>query len=1219
MATNFPLPNLPLEWSKSESWLEQFGFYIISAGLDNDKKKATFLANCGPEAFDLVRGLLLPDKLSDDRVKFDLIEDGEDKVSILQKLTEHLKPKKILHYERYKFFCLRQKSRSVHQFVADLRTFSATCELGTLKSELLLTQFIIGVDNTKLKERFLSKAILSFETAIQEALLMEESTSAASAISSTAAEASAVCAFSPVSGLAPSKMSTKTTATLGACNSCGGMHSRASCKLRDAKCYKCQRNGHIARVCNSEQPVLRHTRVNKLEINHIAGANSFLREVIISRTMVTFLIDTGSPVTIISSEILSKVGGKLAETEKSLKCYSGIVIQTVGACKLTLEDSTTGRSASGEVLVVREGKCILGRDFIEMLDVLSVNQMAASDVLAQFHLKGGESILHGKIFPPRSLAHGMKLKVEEDIKQKLKDGILIPCENPIVSAPIVPVIKSSGAVRVCGDYTLTANQVIDAGSYHIPTFDEIIENIGKVKFYFKIDLKDAYLQIPLSEAAQRYTTVSTHLGNFSFTRLPFGISASPRIFQEFMDKVLADIPGVRAYQDDILGGGATRAEHDVRLREVQDRLAHYNLTPCSEKSVYCVKKVLFLGYILEDGSVQTDPERLAAFERIKSPVNKQQLKSVLGTLQYYCRFMKNFSTVAAPLHDLLKKTSKYLWTDDHENILRKLIDTMVKSAPLTIFDPQRPLFLICDGSATGVGAILTHDSEQKEIIQCASRKLSPAEHHYSNIEREALAIIYGLNRFRNFLSGREFTIISDHAPLQFIFDKTKGIRENVSARLQRWQIALRAHDFKVISCAGHSMHLPDTLSRIPYEEEIQVSVVDQYLANESKLIPVYELIKNAYRDDLDMIKLKRYIVADWPANVPNHLRQYSADVAEYCIHDGCIYRGFRLLVPQAMRNKVLALLHEGHVGIERMRRLCRMHFWWPRCDSAVGDHVLRCVPCQKARKIPVNKDLRSWSDTSAPMERLHVDVAHRNGKNFLVIYDVFSSWGDVHILKRLASDDVIIALRETFKYTLLPKCLVSDNGTCFTSEEFRHFCENNKIRHVTSPAYHKQSNGSAEKFIDTFKIFLNKNDDGALPTSLLVLNFCVRHNTTPTSSALRTPIEEILAYTPRTRLSASMEENVSKATNGVLTNHNGAGWKENVAEALGSNTSVDGGSRLIHESRILRPAAELEVDKTPATDKPSVPAMDEPDVPADEPVLRRSTREKHTPERLTYY
>ena len=473
--------------------------------------------------------------------------------------------------------------------------------------------------------------------------------------------------------------------------------------------------------------------------------------------------------------------------------------------------------------------------------------------------------------------------------------------------------------------------------------------------------------------------------------------------------------------------------------------------------------------------------------------------------------------------------------------------------------------------------------------------------------------------------------MSDHAPLKFIFDNTKSSRGQVSARLQRWQIALRAHDFTVVTCAGHTMHLPDTLSRLPYEEEIQVSVVDQYLSHESELIPMYELVKNAYHGDSDMVKLKKYIVDGWPVNAPSHMRQYSADVAEYCIHDGCIYRGYRLLVPQAMRNKVMALLHEGHVGIERMRRLCRMHFWWPRCDNAVSDHVLRCVPCQKARKIPVNKDLRSWSETSAPMERLHVDVAHRNGKNFLLIYDVFSLWGDVHILKRVTSDDIIVALRETFKYTLLPKCLVSDNGTCFTSEQFRRFCENNKIRHVTSPAYHKQSNGAAEKFIDTFKIFLNKNDTGAISTELLVLNFCVRHNTTPTSSALRAPIEEILAYTPRTRLSASLEGKMSNGKDVVLTNHDGAGWRESTTKALGSNTSVDADNRLVHESRILQPPDEVD---TPAAtgpccavqgnytlQSPARPVSDEP-VEAEEMVplaLRRSTREKRVPDRLTYH
>ena len=245
---------------------------------------------------------------------------------------------------------------------------------------------------------------------------------------------------------------------------------------------------------------------------------------------------------------------------------------------------------------------------------------------------------------------------------------------------------------------------------------------------------------------------------------------------------------------------------------MQQRLTQYQLTPCLQKSVLGVTKIRFLGYILENGGVQPDPEHLAAFEGINTPVDKQQLKSLLGTLQYYSHPVRNFSSLAAPLHNLPRKTSRFHWTPAHESILRGLISTMIKSTSLTVFDPLKPPFFTCNGSANGIGAVLTRDTEQREIIQCASRKLSPAELHYSNIEREALAIIYGLNCFRNFLSGCEFTIVSDHPPLRFIFDKTKDIHKNVSARLQHWQIALRAHDLKVVSCAGRAMHLLDTLS-----------------------------------------------------------------------------------------------------------------------------------------------------------------------------------------------------------------------------------------------------------------------------------------------------------------------------------------------------------------------------------------------------------------------
>ena len=159
MAASFPLPAMPLEWSTTESWLERYAFYVQSAKLQSSKK-ATFLANCVQEAYELVKGLVLPRKLSDADIVFDHPKEGE--VSIVSKLTEHLKPKEILHYERYKFFCYRQDRRSLQEFVANLRTLSATCNFNTMKDELLLTQFIIGVYDNKLREKFLAKADIKF-------------------------------------------------------------------------------------------------------------------------------------------------------------------------------------------------------------------------------------------------------------------------------------------------------------------------------------------------------------------------------------------------------------------------------------------------------------------------------------------------------------------------------------------------------------------------------------------------------------------------------------------------------------------------------------------------------------------------------------------------------------------------------------------------------------------------------------------------------------------------------------------------------------------------------------------------------------------------------------------------------------------------------------------------------------------------------------------------
>lgn len=536
MATSFPLPALPLEWSQAESWLEQFGFYSVGANIPNNRKKATFLANCGVDAYNLIRSLILPISLTEVRVVFDEPNAENNEISIVQTLSNHLRPRRILHYERYKFFNCFQKQRKIQEFVADLRTKSSTSDFADLKDALLLTQFIIGLNDSKLREKFLSKIELTFEQAIQEALLFEESSCAASSISNSNELSNSICSLARSSTEIRSSEKTKDYI----CNSCGLKHSRLTCKFKDAKCYRCGKLGHISKVCQSSSQSHRGFKVqksteelNSLEIHALSGKHSFQREFFINGHKEIFLIDTGSPVSIIPENVSKTVCHQIHDSNHhlNLRCYSGNKVHVIATSEVDISEENTGKSAHGEILIVKEGKCILGCDFIERLDLISLNAMNCfgANTVANFHLKGDLSVLHGRVFPPRSLSHAMKLKVEEDIRDKLRRGILVPCEKPLVSAPIVPVIKSSGAVRVCGDYSMTANKIIDCGSYHIPSFDEIVHQIGHARVYSRIDLKEAYLQIPLSEQAQRYTTISTHLGYFSFTRLPFGISVSPSV------------------------------------------------------------------------------------------------------------------------------------------------------------------------------------------------------------------------------------------------------------------------------------------------------------------------------------------------------------------------------------------------------------------------------------------------------------------------------------------------------------------------------------------------------------------------------------------------------------------------------------------------------------------------------------------------------------------
>ena len=260
-----------------------------------------------------------------------------------------------------------------------------------------------------------------------------------------------------------------------------------------------------------------------------------------------------------------------------------------------------------------------------------------------------------------------------------------------------------------------------------------------------------------------------HLRHFAYTKMQFGISATPLIFQEAIDSVLRDIPYICAYQDDILISAPTKNIHDNTLRKVKERLTDNNFRLNMRKCQIGLLKVNFLGFLLANGKLLPNPEHLLALMQMPLPSNKDQLHSFLGSLRHCGCFCPNFSSITRPLYLLLKRDVHWKWLPLHLKAVHDFLAAISKGS-LTCYDILKPLFATSDASKDSLSFVLSHDADQREIVWTGSRVLMSAEANYSNIEREVLTIVEAVKYFHRFLAGRHFIIRSDHAPLKFIFN-----------------------------------------------------------------------------------------------------------------------------------------------------------------------------------------------------------------------------------------------------------------------------------------------------------------------------------------------------------------------------------------------------------------------------------------------------------------
>ncbi|XP_045456466.1 uncharacterized protein LOC123666419 [Melitaea cinxia] len=374
--------------------------------------------------------------------------------------------------------------------------------------------------------------------------------------------------------------------------------------------------------------------------------------------------------------------------------------------------------------------------------------------------------------------------------------------------------------RVVIDYR-RLNDITIGDSYPIPNISEILDQLGKCKYFSTLDLSSGFHQIKLAEADAPKTAFTVPQGHFEFTRMPFGLKNAPSTFQRLMNTALSGLSGIQCfvYLDDIVIYSFDLETHTKALTNVFDRLRHFNLKLQPEKCEFFRKEVSYLGHIITDEGVKPNPEKTKAVQNFPRPKCRNDIRSFMGLVSYYRRFIPNLSKIAKPLTNLLRKDIEFIWQNEQQLAFEKLKNCLTTAPILAYPDFTQPFNLTCDASNHAISAILSQGPIGKDRpIAYASRTLNKAECNYSVTEKECLAIIWGTKTFRPYLYGNKFNILTDHRPLKWLFNC-----KDPSSKLVRWRLKLEEFDYNIEYKKGKINSNADALSRFPVHPLIEKS------------------------------------------------------------------------------------------------------------------------------------------------------------------------------------------------------------------------------------------------------------------------------------------------------------------------------------------------------------------------------------------------------------